>query len=58
MKPNMPSNSVPIHVLEIFFSEGPPNVDDEKDGQQEPAEQDTAIAGPEVFERGADVRHR
>ena len=32
-----PPGAVPIHIREIFFGERPPDVNDQKDGEQESA---------------------
>lgn len=53
----MPPCAVPIHIFEVFLGKRPPDVDDEKNGQQKPAQQNTAIAGPKAPDGGAKRGH-
>ena len=47
----------PIQAGEIFLRQRPPDVDDEKDREQEPAKQDGRVASPDFFERSTDNGH-
>ena len=52
-----PPGTIPIYIFEIFLGEWPPDINNEENGQQKPAKQNTAIAGPKMFDGGADLGH-
>ena len=52
-----PPFTVPIHIGEIFFRERPPDVNDQKDSNEKPAQQYTAVTGPEFGGSHAEGRH-
>lgn len=52
-----PPCAVPIHVLEVFFRKGPPDVNDQEDREDEPAEEYGRVARPEVAKRVAKRGH-
>lgn len=47
-----PPRAVPVHVFENFNRERPPDVNDEKQGDEEAAQQNAAVPGPETRSRG------
>jgi len=44
-----PPCAVPIYIREIFLSQGPPDINDKKDGEEESAQQNGRVASPEVL---------
>src|SRR5215211_1377622 len=44
-----PPCTVPLHIGEIFLCKRPPDINNEKDRNEKPTEQNTAIAGPDLF---------
>ena len=49
----VPPFAIPIYIGKIFLCQRPPDVDDEKNSKEEPAQQDTAVAGPEFRDGSA-----
>lgn len=53
-----PPRTIPIDVGKILLGQRPPDVDDQKNRNEKPAQQDRAVAGPDACERDAKRWHR
>ena len=49
-----PPGAVPVYIRQILLCQWPPDVHDQENGHQKPAQQDAAVAGPQSG-GGADV---
>ena len=52
-----PPFAMPVYIFKVLFCQWPPDVYDQEDGNKEPAEQNTAIAGPEFGNGCAELCH-
>ena len=52
-----PPGAVPIHNLQILFCQRPPDVNDKQNRNEKPAQQNTAVAGPDLLECLLQCRH-